>query len=203
MIDWFIARFLHWCIDAVILSHWLTALGSLTHWASTNWFIEPCVGIDWLIDWVCFRLFSEPVHRWHNALVEHCGSETTRNEAMDQWIRIHEAMHQSLSMSESVDRWITMSMKRDSMYQRIAESELANPIDRWSNKAMNQNQRANRSIWSNGATSMDRWFMHECLYIICYMNQRSVNELMCQVIQDWMRQCIKTNCAIHRSATAP
>ena len=65
---------------------------------------------------------------------------------MDQWIRIHEAMHQSLSVSESVDRWITMSMKRDSMYQRIEESELVNPIARWSNKAMNQNQRANRSI---------------------------------------------------------
>ena len=40
---------IHWSISSLmqrrsVLSHWLTALGSLTHWASTNLFIESCVG---------------------------------------------------------------------------------------------------------------------------------------------------------------
>ena len=184
--------------------------------------MAPC--FDTLIDWVCFRLFSEPscinqsinrikarshlsnepLHQtqWDIDAKPQRVNQTTRNESMDQCIRNHEAMHQSISVSESVDRWITMSLKRDSMHQRRKTSS-------WSTQSTSgaiklcQNQRANRSSWSNGATSMDQWFMNQCLCIICYMNQRRVTELMHQLIQERMSHCIETNYAINRSATAP
>ena len=65
------------------------------------------------------------------------------------------------------------------------------PIDQV--EAMEQHQWINDS-WINA--SKDHCINH-------YMDQRRVKELMNQRIQEWMSQCIKTNYAINRSATAP
>ena len=148
----------------------------------------------------CIRLNETSTQRRKGSLKQH---------AANRWINGSESMKPCINHSVCRNQWVDGSPCQWNETQCINESQnpswptqstvgaiklwirINEPLDRF--EAMEQHP------WID-----DSWIdasKNHC--INQYMNQRSVNELMCQVIQDWMRQCIKTNYAIHRSAIAP